>query len=44
MVEENFFFYVGWSLVFENVLEIGSEDFRDRFYYVIRFEDRVFVL
>lgn len=44
LAEENPFPHVGWSSGSENVPETGSEDFRDRLYYVIRLEDRVSVL
>lgn len=44
LTEENPFPHVGWSSGPENIPVTGSEDYRDRLYYVIRLEDRVSVL
>lgn len=44
LTEEIPFPHVGWSSDPENIPETGSEDYRDRLYYVIRLEDRVSVL
>ncbi|XP_061163974.1 protein zwilch homolog [Saccostrea echinata] len=44
LTEDNPFPHVGWSSVSDNMTEVGSEDFRDRVYYVLHLEERVSVL